>query len=418
MSNTRGLPRWTPWLSDLASLLFLAVFGGLYWSGVATDYPMYRVWGGVSCVGAVAALGILAGAGARRGALRGGVYAALLAWSSLGGLVAGLLSRELDGCAEIMQQCGSQMEVPIVERAAALWLQTGSPYLPISELPEPVVTDYNPYSPWMMVFGVPAAVFGQSWLTDMRLWSGLFVIVGLVAAWRLAGQPRGISVVALRWLAVAPPVALSFASSGVDLPVIVAAVLGAVFVHRGSSLLAGAFLGLAVAFKLTAAPIAFVVLLVYWTRRDLVSAAQAAASGVAVIAAAYLPVLSTDFDGFMENVVRYTTGSAELTSVAGAPTPGHLLTLIPTVGDTLAQLLLLGAVTAILVLVLVHPPADAAEALVYAGWCLLAAMLVMPASRIGYIIYPITLIAAAAILAGSPKSWVAPGRSSSEPVGA
>ena len=397
LSNTLRHPRWTPWHSDISALLFLAVFGGLYWVGVATGYPMYRVWGGVACVGAVGALAVLWSAGEGREGIRRPVYSVLLAWSAGGGLVAGLLSRSLDGCGEIMLQCGAQMEVPIVERAAALWLSSGSPYLPILEMPDAVVTDYNPYSPWMMVFGVPAAVFGQSWWTDMRLWSGLFVVVGLVAAWKLSGVSRGVSVVALRWLAVAPPVALSFASSGVDLPVIVAALLGAVFVYRRAPLAAGAFLGVAVAFKLTAAPIAFVILLVYWARRDIGGAVKAVSAGAAVLAAAYVPVLSVDLEGFMENVIRYTTGSAELTSVAGAPTPGHLLSLIPVVGGTLAQLLLLSTAAVVLVLVLVRPPATPSVALVYAGWCLFAAMLVMPASRIGYIIYPITLIAAATV---------------------
>lgn len=394
----KALVWWDPWRVDIASLLFAAVFGSLYWSGWATDYPMYRLWGGVFATGAVSMLFYLWAAGPARDAVRKTAYVALLAWSAVGGLVGGLMSRAFDSCPDIMSQCGSQMEVPIVERAASLWLATGSPYLPIVNMPGAVVTDYNPYSPGMMLFGMPAALFGQSWVTDMRVWSAVFTVACFVWAWRMFPGQVNPPVVALRWLSVAPPVALSFASSGVDLPVIAAAVLATSAVVARRYFVAGAALGFALGLKLTAAPIVFVVLMLFVARRDALGAAKTLFTFVPAVAVVYFPVLAMDLEGFLENTVRYTTGSSVLTSVAASPTPGHLLSLVPTAGPYLSLGVLFATAAGILVYVCVRPPATAAAALQYAGWSLLAAMLVMPASRIGYIIYPVVFLAVAASL--------------------
>ncbi|MFE9240365.1 hypothetical protein [Streptomyces sp. NPDC007007] len=120
---------------------------------------------------------------------------------------------------------------------------------------------------------------------------------------------------------------------------------------------------------------------------------------VALLTAALLvlPAALRDPGAFRAHVVDFPLGLTDAVSSAASPFPGHLLATHVPGGRTLA-LLLLGAGALLLALsLLVRPPATAADAAVRLALGLLLATAFMPASRFGYLVYPLVLVAWAAI---------------------
>ncbi|MFE3430074.1 hypothetical protein [Streptomyces sp. NPDC059171] len=120
---------------------------------------------------------------------------------------------------------------------------------------------------------------------------------------------------------------------------------------------------------------------------------------VALLTAAVLvlPAALRDPGAFRAHVVDFPLGLTDAVSSAASPFPGHLLAIHVPGGRTLA-LLLLGAGALLLALsLLVRPPATAADAAVRLALGLLLATAFMPASRFGYLVYPLVLVAWAAI---------------------
>ncbi|MEW2063969.1 hypothetical protein AB0899_24915 [Streptomyces sp. NPDC007002] len=336
----------------------------------------------------------------------------------------------------------AQLEVRVVARSAALLLAEGTPYLHRPWVPE----DFNPYLPGMSVFGLPEALAGPGPLTDPRLWMGAAFLGALAPA-----LPAGSRSAPLRWIAACPLVALPLAVGGVDLPVAGLMCLGLALAGRGRAGAAGLALGAAAALKWTAWPAIPVVLALMTassrsggraaggavvrsdgreaggavvrsdgreTGRAVVRSrgqearcavirsggreAGRAASRcglVALLTAAVLvlPAALRDPGAFRAHVVDFPLGLTDAVSSAASPFPGHLLaTHVP--GGRTQALLLLGAGALLLALsLLVRPPATAADAAVRLALGLLLATAFMPASRFGYLVYPLVLVAWAAI---------------------
>ncbi|MFE0695662.1 hypothetical protein [Streptomyces sp. NPDC058869] len=327
----------------------------------------------------------------------------------------------------------AQLEVRVVARSAALLLAEGTPYLHRPWVPE----DFNPYLPGMSVFGLPEALAGPGPLTDPRLWMGAAFLGALAPA-----LPAGSRSAPLRWIAACPLVALPLAVGGVDLPVAGLMCLGLALAGRGRAGAAGLALGAAAALKWTAWPAIPVVLaLMTASSRSggraaggavvrsggreaggavVLSGGREAGCGVIrsggrqagraasrcglvallIAAVLVLPAALRDPGAFRAHVVDFPLGLTDAVSSAASPFPGHLLATHVPGGRTLA-LLLLGAGALLLALsLLVRPPATAADAAVRLALGLLLATAFMPASRFGYLVYPLVLVAWAAARAG------------------
>ena len=100
------------------------------------------------------------------------------------------------------------------------------------------------------------------------------------------------------------------------------------------------------------------------------------------------PVLAVDPEGVVENVARFPLGHGLVTSPAQSPLPGHLLATSVPGGRALAIGLLLAAGAAIAVWLWRRPPPTAARAALVCGYGLLAATLLLPSTRFGYLLYP------------------------------
>ncbi|MFE0251492.1 glycosyltransferase 87 family protein [Streptomyces sp. NPDC059010] len=369
----------------------------LFWLGCAgfalslalvTTLTPHRIWGACAAVGYVVAAEL-----ARRSPY---------AWGRRGA-VAALIGAVVLPLAVMVVMGSAQSEVRVVENSGGLLLHSGSPYLP-----HPAdVEDYNPYLPGMAIFGIPRALFGDTPMADARVWfCAAFLASMLVAArgpgrrkslWRDgtsgAGAAGGVFTVnAVLLLAAFPAVALPLAVGGVDLPVIGLMCLGLALAGRGGSgMAAGLAIGAAAALKWTAwplLPVGLVLLAVTAGRR---AAVRAGVVAVLVAAVAVVPAALADPHAFVEHVVLFPLGEGGVRSPAASPLPGYLLATYVPGGSVLATLALAAAAVGVAVSLAIRPPRTVVQAADRLAIGLGLAMCLMPATRFGYLVYPLVL---------------------------
>ncbi|MFC4106547.1 glycosyltransferase 87 family protein [Micromonospora zhanjiangensis] len=293
----------------------------------------------------------------------------------------------------------AQEEVIVVEQAGSRLIDHGTPYLghdAIAALPPgEQLLGYLPYQPGMALFGLPRALAGIAWWTDARVWFALFTAVVLAAAATLLWSHRAARpavVRAVQLATVLPVCALTLATGGDDLPVLALCLLALSLCAAGRPGRAGLTIGLAAALKLFAWPVALV-LLVHAATRGRRTAGRLAAGALGLPILAVLPALVIDPGALAENVVRFPLGHGLVTSPAQSPFPGHLIATAVPAGRTIAAALLVAAGVAIAVRLVRRPPRRVADTATICGYGLLAAILLMPSTRFGYLLYPVALLA-------------------------
>ena len=292
----------------------------------------------------------------------------------------------------------AQEEVLVAEHMGQRLAETGTPYLgpsAISALPPgEQLLGYAPYQPGMALFGLPRAAFGEAWWTDARIWFALVTAAALVTAVRLL---RSHPVRAVQFATVFPVCALTLATGGDDLPVLALCLLALACCATGRFTAAGLAVGAAAALKLFALPVLVVLLVLAFTTGNLRRFAPAA---IGLPLAALIPAFAVDSDAFVENVIRFPLGHGIVTSPAQSPFPGYLIAQAVPDGRYVAAGLLVAAGLAIAVLLLRRPPVTAATAALFCGYGLLAAILLMPTTRFGYLLYPLAFLAWSPALRG------------------
>ncbi|MGC1214085.1 MAG: glycosyltransferase 87 family protein, partial [Micromonospora sp.] len=307
----------------------------------------------------------------------------------------------------------AQEEVVVVEYAGRRLAEHGTPYLghdAIAALPAgEQLLGYTPYQPGMALFGLPGAAV-DVWWTDARVWFALVtaltltLAVGTLRSVRPAtGAPnRGAALLrGVQAATVLPVCALTLATGGDDLPVLALCLLALALAAAGRPGRAGVAVGIAGALKLFAWPVA--VVLVVWavTRR---AGVRTAAGAIGLPIVALLPALLVDRDALVENVLRFPLGHGLVTSPAQSPFPGQVIAALLPAGRVVAAALLVAVGVAIAVRLLRRPPRTAAATALICGYGLLAAILLMPSTRFGYLLYPLALLvwAPALALTGTP----------------
>ncbi|WP_411080620.1 glycosyltransferase 87 family protein [Streptomyces sp. cmx-18-6] len=355
-----GGPGW--WASCAAASLALAAL---------TSLGPHRVWGVAGALG-YAAAAVLAARG--RSARTVGAVA-----------VTGAVALPL---AVLLALDRAQLEVEVVARSATLLLADGTPYAAHPLIPG----DFTPYLPGMAVFGLPEAVAGAHPLTDPRLWMGAAFLTAFAYA-----LPAGARRDPLLWIAACPLVALPLAVGGVDLPVVGLMCLGLAEAGRGRAGRAGLWTGLAAALKWTAWPALPVVLALSASARAGRGASRCALVTVATAVALVLPAALRDPGAFYAHVVAFPLGLTDAVSSAASPLPGHLLATHVPGGRTLALLLLGASALLVALSLLVRPPATAPDAALRLALGLLLAIAFLPATRFGYLVFPLVLAVWAAV---------------------
>ncbi|BCJ53290.1 hypothetical protein Asp14428_47650 [Actinoplanes sp. NBRC 14428] len=410
----------------------------------------HRAWGGVAVWGYVAAfLAVALQLGLRRPALRAPLTWLTWAAVALLPLVVQAVQRSA-GRADRAQE-----EVLVVEHMGERLAHTGTPYLgpeAIGALPAGErLLGYAPYQPGMAVFGLPRAAFGDVWWTDARIWFAVVTAAALVTAVRLL---RSSPVRALQFATVLPICALTLATGGDDLPVLALCLLALACCAAGPDAggagpdaggagpdagaagrlsaagpaagaagpaagaagpdagaagrfgAAGVAVGAAAALKLFALPVVAVLIVLAFTTGNL-RRFLPGALGLPVLA--LLPAFLVDGDAFVENVIRFPLGHGIVTSPAQSPFPGYLIAEAVPGGRFVAIALLAATALAIAVLLVRRPPVTAATAALFCGYGLLAAILLMPTTRFGYLLYPLALLVwAPALVLRQPTGTTAP----------
>ena len=371
----------------------------------------HRAWGAVAAWAYAAAFLVVGG----QLLLRRPAGRPALTWATFAGAVL------LPLIVQAVQRAGgrtdrAQEEVLVVEQMGERLIGTGTPYLPpgaIAALPPgEQLPGYSPYQPGMAVFGVPRALAGDAWWTDSRVWFAVATVAALGAALKLLHLRRvaplerssgattslngsdddrhvPLAVRAAQAATVLPICALTLATGGDDLPVLALCLLALACCATARFGAAGLAVGAAAALKLFALPVVVVLAVLALTTgngRRLLPGAL----GLPVLA--MVPPLLVDPDAFVENVIRFPLGHGLVTSPAQSPFPGYLIASAVPGGRYVAAALLVAAGAAIAVLLLRRPPRTAATAALFCGYGLLTAILLMPTTRFGYLLYPIALL--------------------------
>jgi len=292
-------------------------------------------------------------------------------------------------------------EVQVISRSAGLLLQHGSPYLPQGELASWL--SYNPYLPVMAVFGMPKALGATGLFADPRVWLTAVSIALIWAAFAVAAPHRHCDscrhnvMLSTVFFAASPVIAFPLAVGITDPPVIALMFLTLALIARPSGLFrAAAALGVACAMKATAWP-AVPVLTAMLAARDGVRSAWRFI-GVTILVAGLLavalaPAALVDPYAFLQNTVLFPLGLTAHKTPAASPLPGHLLAMTGMAGHWAAVGLLVAAGLGFAVSLIVRPPAGPRAA----AWRLALGLTVMftlaPATRWGYFVYPIGLVA-------------------------
>jgi MYXO-CTERM domain-containing protein len=197
---------------------------------------------------------------------------------------------------------------------------------------------------------------------------------------------------ALEVLTVLPTAALPLATGGDDMPVAALMLLGLVALQRRRPVLAGLALGAASSLKFTAWPLALLIVFAAFDRHGRRAAGRYVLGVLAVMGPVVVPFALWNPTAFVDNVIRFPLGLAVVSSPAASALPGHMLvSAVPGIHRTyVIALALVGAV--VLVWYLRHwPPRNASQTARVTGWVMVVAILLAPATRVGYLLYPINL---------------------------
>lgn len=296
-----------------------------------------------------------------------------------------------------------QPEVWVVERSTQLLLRHGTPYTDLATLGRPaMVNDYTPYGPAMTVFGLPRALFGVSPLTDARIAFAVFAVVTVAAALWLTG-PQRLPVRALQLVIASPMTALIVAVSGDDVVIVALLLLALALLYRARPAQCAAVLTVAVSMKLTAVPALIVIAIAVLAMLGRRAFGRFAVTGLGLGAVLNVPVLLVDPGSFVEHVIKFPIGLGRAHSPAASPLPGNLIARLGPAGHDVSLALLAAAGLAMAVWLAAKPPRTSAGAAVRIAVGLAGALLLAPATRYGYLIYPIVLFGAAIALRQSDQ---------------
>ncbi|RSN23131.1 hypothetical protein DMC63_08940 [Streptomyces sp. WAC 05977] len=394
------------------------------------EFYGYRVWANFAVAGyglAVVHTGWLTIA-ARRGKPLSGALGSRWIGTGAIGLFAMILPlgmlviRRLTGVDWLVtpNSWAAQPEVWVIERSAKLLLENGTPYVDVTALGRAVeVNDYTPYGPVMTVFGLPRALFGggpvADALTDARWMFALAAVACVPLTLRLLKWPK-IPVSAAQLALACPLTALTWAVAGPDLAIVGLLVLSFALAATGRAILSGLVLALVVSAKLIVAPAIVVLGVLLITRRGPRALGGFAAALVVTTLVLHVPVYLVDPKAFAEHVFRFPMGIGVIKSPAASPLPGHLIASLGPVGTAVSFVLLGIAAVAILVWLLRRPPSTGSDALLRMAVGLVALIMLTPATRYGYLVYPLVLLGARLVfLAAETRETAVPGKGTAPP---
>jgi hypothetical protein len=371
----------------------------------------YRQWAEMSLGPYLVAAGICWGVSRHRGRRRNGVafrsgdrVRRYVVVGLLLTVVLVPLSVEVVLRAESKPGAHVQPEVPVIEACGERVAHNENCYL---SDPKTVGTSqmdqsensFFPYLPGMIAFGLVKATSGPLELRDARVPLTGFSLIAIGAALLIADTSSRRRWRIFQVVVVLPSGALPMVTGGDDLPVLALLLLSLALATRRRPIWSGLVMGLAGTLKFTAWPLLVLLALGEWDRqgRRAILRYSLATAAVAV------PVLGVGVGlaprAFILNAIRFPLGLTKVRSPAASPLIGQeLMTLFPRAKPELITMLALVGAAAVLYGFSKWPPSSPHSAAGFTGAAMLLATLLAPATRFGYLIYPLDLLTWAILL--------------------
>jgi hypothetical protein len=257
---------------------------------------------------------------------------------------------------------------------------------------------FFPYLPGMCPFGLINATSGPAELKDARIPLTGFSLIVIAAALLIADVPSRRRWRLFQVIVVLPSGALPMVTGGDDLPVIALMVLGLALATRRRPVYSGLAIGLSGTLKFTAWPLLLLLALGEWDRRG----RRAILRYSVAVAAVVIPVLGigigSDFHAFVTNAIKFPLGLTKVKSPAASPLLGQeLVVLFPSIKPELIAALGLVGLAIVAYGLRRWTPSSPQSAAGFSGLAMLLATLLAPATRFGYLIYPLDLLTCAVL---------------------
>jgi hypothetical protein len=318
-----------------------------------------------------------------------------------------------------------QSEAIVTEEAAKSVVDGKDPYDvdylggPLRARPLGTKTHF-PYLPGMLAFGVPRAVAGSSAATDARVaFAAVTLLVAGYALWsrrREGSAPEGRGwdpdrrLRVLQVFLVLPTGALLMATGGDDLPVLALMLLAIALAERRNPWGAGAALGLAAATKQTAWALVPFLILALRDHAGRAAWRKGTVAATAVVVPLVLPFLLWQPNAFIEDAVKFPIGLGRQRSAAETPTLGSwLIRTFPSARVPLTAILVASTVAVLVAMLLRRGDRTPSWAARSAGLVFVVALVLAPAGRIGFLVYPVNLLAWSWLIAHRPTAPGGPG---------
>ena len=413
-----------PWHHRLTAVQFdVALYAGAAFFALVASFrssiPLYRQWGQIA-VGpylvAAALAGILAIRARRREVTR-------LRWWLACLVIVGSVMVPLS--VEIAWRFSSsdaslhvQPEVVVVERAASDLVNGHDPYRAlvvnghlVGRVPGvPSYESFFPYLPAMAAFGLPSTLPIDPRATDARIAFLVVTLLAVALALRLAPSSSERRLRALQTAIVMPWAALTLATGGDDLPIIGLLMVSAVLAQRRRPGWAGIVLGVASAMKFTAWPLAGLALFAAIDAEGRRRPLRMLAGIIGAATPLTIWALVAGPRRFVANVVLFPLGLAGIESPAGSALPGHVLvTAVPSIHRAFPVFAAIVGAGILVAYLMKRPPRDAVAATRVAGWVMFIAILLAPATRVGYLMYPLNMVVWSWMLSKPDDGLLKPG---------
>lgn len=255
---------------------------------------------------------------------------------------------------------------------------------------EPTFESFFPYLPLMTVFGLPDIGKGPAKLTDTRVLFSVVTLIVVGVALLVLRAPRDRKVRALQFLTLLPTAALPLATGGDDMPIVAFLLLAMVLAQRRRPGWSGIVLGIVSAMKFTAWPLAALALFAARDRNGRRAPGRMLFGIVGIAGPVIAPFAASTAHPFFDNVILFPLGLSGIASPAASNLPGHILvTEFPWLHTALPVAVALVGGALLVHALWRHPPATPAEVVTLAGWVMLVAIVFAPATRVGYLLYPV-----------------------------
>jgi hypothetical protein len=295
----------------------------------------------------------------------------------------------------------SHAETAVIESGASVLVAGSNPYsaefdqADISFWSEPVRSHF-PYLPGMLVLGMPRTLAADSPLADGRItFIGLTMVI-LCCAFPMWQRSSEAKLRVFQLLLVLPSSLLVMVGGGHDLPIVALLFLGVVLLERGLVPVAALPIGLAVASRQLAWVPAILIVVWLWVAGRRPAAMRFAGVVVALAVLVAAPFVIWSPADFWEDVVRWPLNLGDQLSNAAGPSAGRWLTSGGSGGLAVAAAML--ALAGFVAASIRRPPRSLAATLRRSALVLAVLMLLAPAARFGYAIYPVCLFGWAILL--------------------